>query len=142
MNANDSTQKMILQMNKLKSNVAGVIDAFSVSAVELQSRSFETVPQMKISMTMQSTADQMNRQIAEQTLGFVKKMRWGIQYEEYNAKNEQKKYDSLFKSVSDSMKENESTIKNGFQEIKTFLSNTKFKVKIESGLPTINSVRL
>ena len=84
----------------------------------------------------------MNRQIAEQTLGFVKKMRWGIQYEEYNAKNEQKKYDSLFKSVSDSMKENESTIKNGFQEIKTFLSNTKFKVKIESGLPTINSMRI
>ena len=142
MNANDSTQKMILQMNKFKSNIAGVIDAFSVSAVELQSRSFESIPSMKNSTSMQNTSDQMNRKLAEDTLQFLKKLQWEIQYDNYTAEREQREYNSLFKAVSDSLKDNESAVKQGFQDIKDALSNTKFNVKITDGLPVIKSVRL
>ena len=69
-------------------------------------------------------------------------MQQRIQADNQKTDQEQARYDALFDAVSDSLEKNVATIKQGFQDIKTTLANTQFKVKISAGLPTINSVRL
>ena len=142
MNANEGTRKLIMQLDKFKSHAVDAVDAYSVKAIELQSRRFDTLPNMKESTTMQSSAEQMNQELARQTLEFIKSLQGKIQADNQKTEQDQKRYDDLFKKVSDSLEKDATTIKDGFQSIKDTLSTTQFKVKIEQGLPTINSVRL
>ena len=140
--ANESTQKMIFKLDKFKSTAAEVVDAYSVKAVELQSRRFDTIPTMNNANTMQNTANQLNQQLAQQTLQFIQQLQGKITADTQKTEQEQSNYDDIFDAVADSLDSNANIVQAGFQDIKAALSTTQFKVKIDSGLPAINSVRL
>lgn len=140
MNANDSTRKMILQLDKFKSHAAGVVDAYSVKAVELQSRRFDNLPAMNNSTTMQSTADQLNQQLAQQTLQFVQQMQGKLASDSKDAQDEQDKYDKLWKSITDGNKQNLQGIESSMAQILSQLSNG-IKVTMTKGFE-IKSVRI
>ncbi len=140
MNANDGTRKMILQLDKFKSHAAGVVDAYSVKAVELQSRRFDNLPAMNNSTTMQSTADQLNQQLAQQTLQFVQQMQGQLASDSKNAQDEQDKYDKLWKSITDGNKQNLQGIENSLAHIMSELTNG-LKVTMIRGFD-IKSVRI
>ena len=138
--ANEGTRKLILQMDKFKSHAVGAVDAFSVQAVELQSRRFDTLPQMKESSTMQESAEKMNQELAKQTLEFIKTMKTKLESDTQTAQEDKEYYDKLWKEITEKNKENLKGIETSMSSILNQLTSG-IKVTPTKGFE-IQSVRI
>lgn len=126
--ANDATQKMILSMDKFKSNAVGVVNALSTDALKLRTRQFDTMPTFKPVTTASQQADAATQQLANDMMTFGNNLNKLV--EQNTKENELRKnfYENKWKEIVKGNKENLATIEDGIKEM---IDNLKKGNKLE-----------